>query len=181
MDDVETAGVVPVTDPRGRFLGQALASPHSEIRLRLLDRSEAPIDRAWWRTHIAAANARRAGIDANAYRVVHGEGDELPSLVVDRYDRWIIAQVLSAGLETMRDDIVGALVDLLEPEGVLLRNDVSVRKQEGLPEELVLMHGTVPEAIEVREGPVRYLVDPWQGQKTGAFLDQRENRMLAAS
>ncbi len=180
MDEVEGAGVVPVTDPRGRFLGQALASPHSEIRLRLLERSEAPIDQAWWRTHIAAANARRAGIDANAYRVVHGEGDGLPSLVVDRYDRWIVAQVLSAGLETMRDDIAAALVELFEPEGLLLRNDVSVRKQEGLAEEIVLMHGTVPEAIEVREGTVRYLAAPWEGQKTGAFLDQRENRMLAA-
>ena len=160
MDEVEAAGVVSVTDPRGRFLGQALASPHSEIRLRLLERSEAPIDRAWWRSHLAAANSRRAGIDANAYRVVHGEGDGLPSLVVDRYDRWIVAQVLSAGLETMRDDIASALVELFEPEGLLLRNDVPVRKQEGLAEEIVLMHGTVPEAIEVREGTVRYLAAP---------------------
>jgi 23S rRNA (cytosine1962-C5)-methyltransferase len=180
MDEVEAAGVVSVTDPRGRFLGQALASPHSEIRLRLLERSGAPTDRAWWRSHIAAANARRASIDANAYRVVHGEGDGLPSLVVDRYDRWIVAQVLSAGLETMRDDIAAALVELFEPEGLLLRNDVSVRKQEGLSEEIVLMHGTVPEAIEVREGTVRYMAAPWEGQKTGAFLDQRENRLLAA-
>ena len=180
MDDIAAPGVVPVADPRGRFLGQALASPRSEIRLRLLERTEAPIDGAWWRTRLAAALARREGIDANAYRVVHGEGDGLPSLVVDRYDRWIVAQILSAGLETMRDDIVAALVDLLAPDGVLLRNDVGVRKQEGLPEEIVLMHGTVPESIEVREGSVRYLAAPWEGQKTGAFLDQRENRLLAA-
>jgi 23S rRNA (cytosine1962-C5)-methyltransferase len=180
MDDVESAGVVPVTDPRGRFLGQALASPKSEIRLRLLDRSDTPIDRTWWREQIRASLARREGIDANAYRVVHGEGDGLPSLVVDRYDRWIVAQVLSAGLETMRDDIAAALLEVLEPEGLLLRNDVSVRKQEGLPEEIVLMHGTVPQSIEIREGAVRYLAAPWDGQKTGAFLDQRENRLLAA-
>jgi len=180
MDEVESAGVVAVTDSRGRFLGQALASPRSEIRLRLLERTDAPIDRTWWRTHLAAALARRAGIDATAYRVVHGEGDGLPSLVVDRYDRWIVAQLLSSGLETMRDDIVGALVDLLAPDGVLLRNDVAVRKQEGLAEEIVLMHGAVPEAIEVREGTVRYLAAPWDGQKTGAFLDQREHRLLAA-
>ncbi|HMU56339.1 MAG TPA: hypothetical protein PKA61_15115, partial [Nitrospira sp.] len=122
MDDVEAAGVVAVTDPRGRFLGKALASPQSEIRLRLLDRTETPIDRAWWRTHISAALARREGIDANAFRVVHGEGDGLPSLVVDKYDRWIVAQLISAGLETMRDDITAALVELLEPEGILLRN-----------------------------------------------------------
>jgi 23S rRNA (cytosine1962-C5)-methyltransferase len=179
-DDVESAGVVAVTDPRGRFLGQALASPKSEIRLRLLDRSDTPIDRGWWRERLGAALARRAGIDANAYRVVHGEGDGLPSLVVDRYDRWIVAQLLSAGLETMRDDITAALLEVCAPEGILLRNDVAVRKQEGLAEEIVLVHGTVPESIEIREGAVRYLAAPWEGQKTGAFLDQRENRLLAA-
>lgn len=180
MDEIAAPGVVPVTDPRGRFLGQALASPRSEIRLRLLERTEVPIDRAWWRTHLAAALARREGIDASAYRIVHGEGDGLPSLVVDRYDRWVVAQLLSAGLETMRDDIVTAIVEVLAPEGVLLRNDVGVRKQEGLAEEIVLMHGTVPQSIEIREGTVRYLAAPWEGQKTGAFLDQREHRMLAA-
>jgi 23S rRNA (cytosine1962-C5)-methyltransferase len=180
MDEIAAPGVVPVTDPRGRFLGQALASPRSEIRLRLLERTEAPIDRGWWRAHLAAALARREGIDASAYRIVHGEGDGLPSLVVDRYDRWVVAQLLSAGLETMRDDIVTAIVDLLAPEGVLLRNDVGVRKQEGLPEEIVLVQGTVPESIEIREGTVRYFAAPWEGQKTGAFLDQREHRMLAA-
>jgi 23S rRNA (cytosine1962-C5)-methyltransferase len=180
MDEIPAPGVVAVTDPRGRFLGQALASPRSEIRLRLLERTEAPIDRAWWRAQLKAALARREGIDASAYRVVHGEGDGLPSLVVDRYDRWVVAQLLSAGLETMRDDIVAAIVDVLAPEGVLLRNDAGVRKQEGLAEEIVLMHGTVPESIEVREGTVRYLAAPWEGQKTGAFLDQREHRMLAA-
>lgn len=180
MDDVAAAGIVQVHDPRGRFLGQALASPTSEIRLRLLGRGEAPIDRAWWRTHIAAAQARRQGIDATAYRVVHGEGDGLPSLIVDRYDRWIVAQLLSAGLEAVRDDVVGALQEVLEPDGILLRNDVAVRKQEGLPEEIVLMEGSVPESIEIREGSVRYLAAPWDGQKTGAFLDQREHRLLAA-
>ncbi len=152
MDEIPAPGVVPVTDPRGRFLGQALASPRSEIRLRLLERTEVPIDRAWWRAHLTAALARREGIDASAYRIVHGEGDGLPSLVVDRYDRWVVAQLLSAGLETMRDDIVTAIVEVLAPEGVLLRNDVGVRKQEGLAEEIVLMHGTVPESIEIREG-----------------------------
>jgi len=180
LDDVQEPGVVSVTDQRGRFLGQALASPRSEIRLRLLDRNEATIDRAWWKGRIAEALQRRAGVDANAYRVVHGEGDGLPSLVVDRYDRWAVAQLLSAGLETMRHEIVAALSEVLEPEGILLRNDVSVRKQEGLAEEVVLVQGTVPEAIEVREGTVRYLAAPWDGQKTGAFLDQREHRMLAA-
>lgn len=180
LGDVEEAGVVPVLDSRGRFLGQALASPRSEIRLRLLERTDVPIDQAWWRARLSEAAARREGIDATAYRIVHGEGDGLPSLVVDHYDRWIVAQVLSAGLETMRDTICAALADLFEPAGLLLRNDVPVRKQEGLPEEIVLMEGSVPESIEVREGAVRYLAAPWDGQKTGAFLDQREHRLLAA-
>ena len=179
LDEVEAAGVVPVTDPRGRFLGQALASPASEIRLRLLARTERPVDTAWWREKLSAALARRGGIDATAYRVVHGEGDGLPSLVIDRYDRWVVAQLLSAGLETLRADVIAAVTEVLGPAGVLLRNDAGVRRQEGLTEGVELVHGSVPEAIEVREGTVRYLAAPWDGQKTGAFLDQREHRMLA--
>jgi 23S rRNA (cytosine1962-C5)-methyltransferase len=173
------AGVVPVQDPRGRFIGQALHSPGSEIRLRLLERTDRPIDEAWWREHLAASAARRTSIDATAWRLVHGEADGLPSLVVDRYDRWLVAQLLSAGLETMREPIVAALVELFRPEGVLLRNDAAVRRREGLTEAVDLVHGDVPREIEVREGAVRYLAAPWDGQKTGAFLDQRPNRLLA--
>jgi 23S rRNA (cytosine1962-C5)-methyltransferase len=172
-------GLVPVHDPRGRFIGQGLYSPRSEIRLRLLERKERPVDPAWWRDHIAAAVARRQGIDATACRLVHGEGDAIPSLVVDRYDRWIVAQILSAGLETMRPAMIAALLEVLAPEGILLRNDAPVRKREGLPTDPELVHGSVPREIEVREGPVRYLASPWDGQKTGAFLDQRANRVLA--
>jgi 23S rRNA (cytosine1962-C5)-methyltransferase len=99
--------------------------------------------------------------------------------VVDRYDRWLVVQLLSAGLETFRLVILESLVDLLQPEGVLLRNDAPVRRREGLGLEPELTHGTVPQEIEIREGPVRYLAAPWTGQKTGAFLDQRANRLLA--
>ena len=173
------AGLVAVVDGRGRFIGQALHSPRSEIRLRLLERSDRPVDAAWWRDRIREALARRAGIDATACRVVHGEGDGLPSLVVDRYDRWLVAQILSAGLETMRADIVAALVDVLAPDGILLRNDAAVRRREGLAESIELASGEVPERIAVREGDVRYYAAPWTGQKTGAFVDQRPNRMLA--
>jgi 23S rRNA (cytosine1962-C5)-methyltransferase len=175
----EEPGLVAVEDPRGKFIGQALCSPRSEIRLRLLERSDRPVDTGWWIERLTAALERRAGIDATAYRVVHGEGDALPSLVVDRYDRWAVAQLLSAGLETMRGVIVEALAKVLAPEGILLRNDVSVRRHEGLPERVELVHGTVPEEVEVREGDVRYIAAPWTGQKTGAFLDQRPNRIKA--
>jgi 23S rRNA (cytosine1962-C5)-methyltransferase len=181
QDHQAPPGVVPVHDPRGRFIGQALHSPASEIRLRLLERTDRPVDAAWWREHLAAAAGRRAGIEASAYRLVHGEGDGLPSLVVDRYDRWLVVQLLSAGLETMRETIVDALDELLRPEGILLRNDAAVRRREGLDEAVTLARGEVPRAVEVHEGGVRYLAAPWDGQKTGAFLDQRPNRLLAGA
>jgi 23S rRNA (cytosine1962-C5)-methyltransferase len=179
LDQPPDAGLVAVRDPHGRFVGQALYAPSSEIRLRLLERADRVVDAAWWREHLAAAASLRSGIDANAFRLVHGEGDGLPSLVVDRYDRWLVVQLLSAGLDTMRDAIVAALTEVFRPDGILLRNDPSVRRREGLSVETQLAHGTVPDVIEVREGGVRYLADPWRGQKTGAFLDQRENRLLA--
>lgn len=174
-------GVVPVRDRRGKFLGQALWSPRSEIRLRLLEPTERPVDGGWWRERIGQALVRRQGIDATAWRAVHGEGDGLPSLIVDRYDRWVVAQLLSAGLEAVRDDILMALTDLLAPAGILLRNDAGVRRHEGLPQGVELVQGDVPQAAEVREGGVRFLAAPWTGQKTGAFLDQRGNRMLAGT
>jgi 23S rRNA (cytosine1962-C5)-methyltransferase len=178
-DRPPAAGLTRVQDPSGRFIGQALYSPSSEITLRLLERTDLPIDLSWWRERIAAAASRREGTDASAYRLVHGEGDGLPSLVVDRYDRWLVVQLLSAGLETMRPLVLDALVEIFAPSGILLRNDAPVRRREGLSAESELVHGTVPPEIEVREGTVRYLAAPWAGQKTGAFLDQRPNRLLA--
>ncbi len=179
LETPDEAGLVRVHDLRGRFIGQALYSPRSEIRLRLLERSEQTVDAMWWRERLTGCARRREGIDATAYRLVHAEGDALPSLVVDRYDRWLVVQLLSAGVETMRPAILQALVDLFQPEGVLLRNDAPVRRREGLGLEPELVHGSVPQEIGIREGPVHYLAAPWTGQKTGAFLDQRFNRLLA--
>jgi 23S rRNA (cytosine1962-C5)-methyltransferase len=173
------AGIVPVRDPRGKPLGWALWSPKSEISLRLLTRdADARIDAAWWRRAIGAAVERRRPLreSANAYRLVHAEGDGLPSLVCDRYDRWLVVQFMSAGLEAARGEIVDALRDLVVPAGILARNDVSLRDKEGLPRAVELLYGEVPREIEVVEHGVRYLAAPWDGQKTGAFLDQRENR-----
>jgi 23S rRNA (cytosine1962-C5)-methyltransferase len=180
LDGPAAPGLVQVADPRGRFIGQALYSPKSEIRLRLLERSERPIDAVWWRERLTQSAAQRARIDATAYRLVHGEGDAVPSLVVDRYDQWLVVQILSAGLDTMRETIIAALVETVAPAGILLRNDAPVRKREGLTLDSIVEHGSVPQQIQVREGAVRYLADPWEGQKTGAFLDQRPNRLLAA-
>jgi len=174
----KTPGIVPVTDRKGKLLGQALYSPSSEIRLRLLTRGTEPIDATWWTKRIGDAAERRAGISASAWRAVHAEGDGLPSLVIDKYGPYIVAQLLSAGLETARVDVLAATREVFGPEGILLRNDAGVRRHEGLAEEVVLAHGDVPRIVEVSEDGVRYLAAPWTGQKTGAFLDQRENRAL---
>ena len=173
----EAPGICRVLDQRGKCHGVALCSPRSEIQLRLLDRRDTVPDASWWQDRLATCVARRAGIDATAWRLVHGEGDGLPSLVVDRYDRWFVVQLLSAGLETQRELVLDALVNVCRPEGILLRNDVAVRRREKLSEEVQLARGAVPETVEVREGAIRYLAAPWTGQKTGAFLDQRPNRM----
>lgn len=177
----DEAGAVRVSDARGKPIGTALWSPASEISLRLIDPDPAAtLDDAWWRARLVTSLARREGLaaDTNACRLVHGEGDGIPSLVVDRYDRWLVIQLMSAGLERFRDPIVRALVALASPEGILARNDAPVRRKEGLTTEVEVLHGTVPDEIEVREHGVRYLAAPWHGQKTGAFLDQRENRAL---
>ena len=175
----EAPGIARVQDAHGRFIGQALYSPTSEIRLRLVERTDRPVDAAWWREKLAACRDRRVGIDATACRIVHGEGDGIPSLIIDRYDRWLVGQLLSAGLETMREPVLAALVELFAPAGILLRHDTAARRRESLPAEPELVYGTVPREIEVREGNIRYLAAPWDGQKTGAFLDQRPNRLLA--
>lgn len=173
------AGPTRVEDPRGRPVGVALWSPRSQIALRMLERDpHAELDLAWWTARLAQAIRRRDAILAHssACRLVHGEGDAIPSLVCDRYDRWLVVQLMSAGLEACRASIVAALADLTGCAGILARNDAAVRDREGLPRETTLLMGDVPQEIEVHEHGVRYLAAPWTGQKTGAFLDQRENR-----
>ncbi len=175
------AGIVAVTSAREEPLGWALWSPSSEISLRQIERSPSRVpDAAWWRARLAATIARRAPLAeaSSAYRLVHGEGDALPSLVVDRYADVLVVQLLSAGLDAWTDVIVETLVSLTGCTGILARNDPAARGREGLPREVRLLYGTVPRTIEVHEHGVRYIAAPWDGQKTGAFLDQRENRVL---
>ncbi len=175
------AGPVRIADPRGQPLGWAWWSPNSEISLRQVDRDpDAAIDRAWWRAKLAHAIARRAPLATvtNACRLVHGEGDGVPALVVDRFDTSLVVQLLSAAVEAQRAVIVDVLQELVAPRGILARNDASVRAREGLSKDVELLAGEVAEEIEVNEHGVRYLAAPWTGQKTGAFLDQRENRVL---
>jgi 23S rRNA (cytosine1962-C5)-methyltransferase len=173
---------VRVVGPRGRAIGQALYSDRSEIALRLLTRGAAPADRSLWRTRLEQAIRFREslGIDATACRLVHGEADLLPSLVVDRYADYLVVQALSQGVDRLLPEITQLLVELVQPAGILARNDPRVRLLEGLEQRVEVLYGSVPESVEIREGRVTYLVDPHRGQKTGLFLDQRENRVAAA-
>lgn len=178
------AGIVRVESARGEPLGWALWSPTSEISLRLLESHPAREPNAdWWRAALTRVIARRAPLAAhsNAYRLVHGEGDGLPSLVVDKYGDSLVVQLLSAGLDAQTDMIVELLRELTGCTGILARNDPAARGREGLPREVRLLYGDVPRTLEVNEHGVRYIAAPWDGQKTGAFLDQRENRVLIGS
>ena len=179
-----TAGAVRVQSAKRRPIGVALWSPKSEISLRMIDRDPlAEIDAAWWRRRIGDAVRRRAEVAkvATAYRLVHGEADGCPSLVCDRYGEHLVVQLLSAGVDHFQEEIVAALVELVQPAGIFARNDVPVRAKEGLSRGVEALHGQIPREIEVEENGVRYLAAPWDGQKTGAFLDQRENRALIGS
>jgi 23S rRNA (cytosine1962-C5)-methyltransferase len=174
--------IVEVVGGRGRPIAHALYSDRSEIAIRVLTRGAEPATVETLRERLARAIAFRESlrIDASAYRLVHGEADLLPSLVVDRYGDYLVVQALSQGIDRLLPEITRALVDLVKPAGVLARNDPRVRLLEGLEQRVEVLYGTVPEAIEVHEGRIRYAVDPYRGQKTGLFLDQRENRVAAA-
>jgi len=174
--------LVQVIGPRQRTVGYALFSDASQITLRMLSRGEVAADEALLRARLQAAVAFRAtlGLDATAYRLVHGEADLLPSLIVDRYGDYLVVQTLSQGMDRLLPSLTQALVDLLAPAGILARNDPRVRTLEGLPQTVDVLYGEVPESVLVREGRVEYDVDLRHGQKTGLFLDQRENREAAA-
>ena len=173
---------VRVLSPRGRVLGDALYSDRSEIAIRLLTRGDVRADRALWRTRLEQAVRFRASleIDATAYRLVHGEGDLLPSLVIDRYGDYLVLQALSQGVDRLLPEITSLLEEVAAPVGILARNDPRVRLLEGLERSVAVLSGEVPPVIDVREGQVHFTVDPYHGQKTGLFLDQRENRVAAA-
>ncbi|MGE5199706.1 MAG: class I SAM-dependent rRNA methyltransferase [Rhodospirillaceae bacterium] len=181
--DARAAGgdTVVVHNPRGRIVGRALFSDRSQIALRMLTVGEAPAGLDLWRARLASAIAfrRSLDIDATACRLVHGEGDLMPSLVVDQYGDILVVQALSQGVDRLLPDIVGLLAEQVGPAGVLARNDVRVRQLEGLEPSVALLRGEVPELVRVREGRIEHEVDLWHGQKTGLFLDQRENRAAA--
>ena len=175
------AGLVRLVDQRGKGLGSALFLPHSEILIRWLAKDGVTVDDAWWRAAVHAAVARRAGITDTGWRAIHAEGDGLPSLIVDRFGDVAVAQILSAGLEAVRSSVVDAIRDVLAPRALLLRNDAAVREKERLPRETVPAFGDVPQRAAYTEGALRLSAAPWTGQKTGAYLDQRENHVLVGA
>jgi len=173
---------VTVRNHRRRMLGQALYSDRSQIALRMLTSGELPADDALIERRIAAAIEFRAalGIDASAYRLVHGEADLLPSLVVDRYGEYLVVQALSQGMDRLTPLVVRVLQERLSPKGILARNDPRARLLDGLEQTVDLLSGDVPDRVTVHELGIEYDVDLRRGQKTGLFLDQRDNREAAA-
>ena len=180
--EAEAGDMVRVIDSRGHPAGYALFSNRSEISLRMFSRGPEPPALQTWRERLEQAVAFRdtLAIDATAYRLVHGEADLLPSLVVDRYGDYLVVQALSQATDRLLPELTRLLVEIAAPAGILARNDPRVRLLEGLEQRVEVLHRTVPEVVDVREGRVSYQADLYHGQKTGLFLDQRENRAAAA-
>jgi 23S rRNA (cytosine1962-C5)-methyltransferase len=179
----EPGDIVEVRNHRQRVVGRAFFSDKSQIALRMVALGDVAIDDGFWRARLEMAIRFRESlrIDGTAYRLVHGEADLIPSLIVDRYADVLVVQALSQATERLLPTFVHMLVELTGSRGVLARNDPRVRLLEGLEQRVDVVHGEVPERLTVREGPVEYEVDPWKGQKTGLFLDQRENREAATA
>ena len=178
--DAEGGSIVSVKDERGNFVGQALFSDTSQIALRFLTQSNEEIDREWWRRRIADAAGRRHILsDTNAYRLIYSEGDLLPSLIVDRYDDVIVVQTLSQGTDALKPLLTEILIEEFSPRAVIERNDARVRELEGLPLIAGTLYGDPPAELEIVQHGLRFYVEPLGGQKTGSFLDQRENRVAA--
>lgn len=174
--------VVTVEPPGGDAVGSAHMNPHSLIALRMLDRDPTvAIDAGWIAGRLATALAwRERMFDTPYYRVVHAEADGLPGLIVDRYGDVVVIQANSAGMDRMVPMVAEAVRQVLSPAAVVLRNDSSVRKLEGLGEEVRLVEGTVPDPALVAEGGALFPLDPMGGQKTGWFYDHRDNRAFVA-
>jgi len=178
--DAEGASVVTVKDERGNFIGQALYSAASQIALRFLSLTNEEIDYDWWRRRIRDAVSRRhISADTNAYRLVYSEGDLLPSLIVDRYRDVLVLQTLSQATESLKRTFTEILIEEFQPRAVIERNDARVRELEGLPLIAATVYGEAPDEFEILQHGLRFLVSPGAGQKTGSFLDQRENRLAA--
>jgi 23S rRNA (cytosine1962-C5)-methyltransferase len=181
--DAEPGDLVRVSTDQRRPVGWALWSSSSQISLRFVSTDRDLDEATFWRDRLTAAleYRRSLAIPGNAGRLVHGEADRLPGLVVDRYGDVLVMQTLTQGTDRRLADLANTLVELMAPRGILARNDPKVRRLEGLDEQVAVVFGEVPDLVEVTEGAIRYDVDVRHGQKTGLFLDQRENHLAAAA
>ncbi len=174
----EPGSLVDVYSHGGTFIGRGYINPHSLITIRLLSSRREAIDAAFFHQRIEAAWRRRErlfpGIDA--YRLVYSEGDLLPGLIIDRYRGHLVLQALTLGMELRTELVCETLETLFHPRAIVARNDAAIRTLEGLPTEKKVIRGSLAEPIEIEESDLRFEVDPWEGQKTGFYLDQRENR-----
>jgi 23S rRNA (cytosine1962-C5)-methyltransferase len=176
--------IVDVVDSRGNFLGRGYCNPESRITVRMLAWDDRPVDDAWWRERVQASVRRRdallSGGTTTGCRLIHAEADFLPGLIVDRYDDVIVVQILTAGVERVRDVIIDAIASAAAPTAIFERSDTSSRVREGLAAASGPIRGSVPRAVEIRENGARFSVNVESGQKTGFYLDQRDNRAAVA-
>lgn len=181
LAQAEAGAVVRLTDERGRFHGRAFYSDKSQIAVRLLTHDDAPVDRAFFTERLRRALAHRDIVvqDTDACRLVYGEADMLPSLVVDKYGDYLVMQTLSQSTERNKEIFADILGELLSPKGILERNDPKVRMLEGLDQRVSVLRGEIPAEIVAKENGISFYYDLAKGQKTGSFLDQRENHLAA--
>ncbi|MCP9456051.1 MAG: class I SAM-dependent rRNA methyltransferase [Nitrospira sp.] len=174
--------VVEVLRPDGRRHGLGLFNPSSKIMVRLLTCEDELVDEAFWRSRInqAIRLRRRVVTGTNAYRLIFGESDRLPGLIVDQYGDVLVVQTLIYGMDRRKEMISNLLLQELRPSAIYLRNDAKSRQLEGLPLERKFLYGEGPTEVEIKEGAARFFVNIERGQKTGWFCDQRDNRLVAA-
>jgi 23S rRNA (cytosine1962-C5)-methyltransferase len=182
LDGAQPGDPVTVVDPGGNSLGTAHYSSTSQIALRLLSPKVEQPDREFFLHRLRAAESHRRTVvcDSDAYRVVHGEADLLPALVVDRYADYLVLQTLNQGMDRAQPEIVSCLEEIFQPKGIIARNDVAVRTKENLPLRSAVVSGEIPESVSVSMNRLTLTADLVHGQKTGIFLDQRENYLAAA-
>ena len=178
LKDLEPGSAVRIEDARGHAIGSGYVNPHSLICARLVSRDpKYTLDKSLLVHRINIALSLRDSLfTAPFYRLIHGEGDSLPGLVVDRFGEVLVVQITTAGMERHRDDIIVALQKVLKPTAIVLRNDSGSRQLEGLESYIDTAHGRLPDEIIIAENGARFLIDPLGGQKTGWFFDHRMNR-----
>lgn len=177
VQKIEATGgdVVSVYDEAKNFVGKAFYSDSSEITLRIFTIKDEPIDKEFWQRKIVEAAQKRQETKANAKRLIYSEGDLIPSLIVDDYNGIFVIQTLSQGTEKLKETFVEILREEFSPTAIIERNDVKVRQRENLPMQAGVLFGEVTDEIIIEQDGVKFYISPLGGQKTGSFLDQREN------